>query len=419
VGRLEVDDVIERAPGSRLAGGANAVRRVLARGAEGLPRTNRSLLAGVVLGDDREQPPEVADDFRAAGLTHLLAVSGQNVAFVLALAGPVLRRLAWRGRLPATLAVIGAFAVLTRLEPSVLRASAMAGLACVASAVGRPQAGIRLLALAVAALVLVDPLLVGSVGFGLSVGASCGILLFAPRIQAALPGPRVVAEPLAVTLAAQGGALPLLLPIFGSVPVATVPANLLAVPAAGPLMAWGLTGGLLAGIVADPWRGWLHWPTHVLTGWLAGVARGAAALPLGELRPAHALAILGAIAVAVVARRRSVRRLAVLGVAGVLVVVAATATTTPPRGTTDVVEGVELRREGPELTAVLSGRVRAADALAGLRRAGARCVDRVVVVSRGPGVDRTAAALARRCAGTEVIEAALTSTADVGASALP
>jgi competence protein ComEC len=78
VGRLAVDDVLSHAPAAPLAGGANVVRRTLARGAAGLPRTSRSLLAGVVLGDDREQPPEVADDFRAAGLTHVLVVSGDN-----------------------------------------------------------------------------------------------------------------------------------------------------------------------------------------------------------------------------------------------------------------------------------------------------------------------------------------------------
>ena len=48
-----------------------------------------SLFTGLVLGDDRDQPADLADDFQGAGLTHLLAVSGQNVAFVLALAGPL------------------------------------------------------------------------------------------------------------------------------------------------------------------------------------------------------------------------------------------------------------------------------------------------------------------------------------------
>ena len=67
---------------------ANAVRRVLARGALPLPEVRRSLYTGLVYGDDREQAALLADDFRAGGLGHLLAVSGQNVAFALAAAGP-------------------------------------------------------------------------------------------------------------------------------------------------------------------------------------------------------------------------------------------------------------------------------------------------------------------------------------------
>ena len=86
----------------------------------------RALYAGFVLGDDRGQPVEITDDFRASGLSHLLVVSGQNVAFVLALVSPLLRRLRLGWRLVAGLALLLLFGVLTRWEPSVLRAEAMA-----------------------------------------------------------------------------------------------------------------------------------------------------------------------------------------------------------------------------------------------------------------------------------------------------
>ena len=83
-------------------------------------------------------------------------------------------------------------------------------------------------------LLIVDPVLVRSVGFLLSVGACCGIALWAAPLAARLPGPRIVAEPLAVTIAAQVGVAPVLIPVFGGLPVAAIPANLLAIPAAGP-----------------------------------------------------------------------------------------------------------------------------------------------------------------------------------------
>ena len=118
---LSVDRVGEWSAGPPLARVANEVRRTLERGAASLPERHRALFTGIVLGDDRDQDPGTVEDFRAAGLTHLLAVSGQNVAFVLALAGPVLRRLGLRGRFAAALVLLAGFGVLTRWEPSVLR----------------------------------------------------------------------------------------------------------------------------------------------------------------------------------------------------------------------------------------------------------------------------------------------------------
>jgi competence protein ComEC len=292
--RLDVSTTGSWRAGSAPSRAANGLRRLLAAGAEPLGDDRRALFTGMVLGDDREQPVEVADDFKAAGLTHLLAVSGQNVAFVLAVCRPLLRRLRLGPRWAVTLAVLAFFALLTRFEPSVLRATAMAAVVCTADAVGRPASRLRVLALAVTTLVLVDPLLVGAVGFQLSVGATLGIALLAGPLAERIPGPGPLAEALAVCIAAQVGVAPVLVPTFGGLPVAALPANLLAVPAAGPVLAWGLTAGLLAGVLGPPFDGLLHTPTAVLVAWVAGVARVCARLPLGMVTGTH-LAVLAAV----------------------------------------------------------------------------------------------------------------------------
>lgn len=284
--RMNLSEVGKWSPGGRLARLANDLRRTLLRGASSLSDQHRALFTGFVLGDDREQGPGTVDDFRAAGLTHLLAVSGQNVAFVIALAAPLLRWLGLRGRLVAGLCLLVFFGVLTRWEPSVLRAEAMAAVAMAAATVGRPASTLRVLALATTALLLVDPLLVGSVGFLLSCGACAGIALFSgPLAKGRIP------LPVAVTLAAQIGVTPVLLPVFGGLPVASLPANLLAVPAAGPVMVWGLAGGLPAGFVGEPFATLIHLPTRLLVAWIAGVAKWAAQLPLGQLGAPHVLAL--------------------------------------------------------------------------------------------------------------------------------
>src|SRR5581483_10402933 len=383
-------------PGGIAARAANGVRATLERGAAALPERQRPLFLGFVLGDTRGQPVDVADDFRGAGLSHLLAVSGENVAFVLALAGPLLRRLTLRPRLVATLAVIGFFALVTRFEPSVLRASAMAALAVTASTLGREASRLRLLALAVTGLLIADPFLVRTTGFQLSVGASAGIVVLASRLSARLPGPRWLVAPLAVTIAAQAGVAPLLATAFGGVPLATVPANLLAAPAAGAVMVWGLGAGLVAGIAGARAAAVLHWPTGVLVGWIGAVAHWGATAPLGELGLRGLVVIAAGAAVLATPAPRLVRTAAGLAVAGAVAVPpVALALSGAPDGAAALGPGARLWRGGGGAVVVLDGRTRLDDVLQGLRQAGQRRIDVVVLRTAGAARADTVSALRR------------------------
>src|SRR5690606_22347580 len=98
---------------------------------------------------------------------------------------------------------LAGFALLTRCEPSVVRATAMAAVAATGTVLGRPTSTLRTLALGTAGALLVDPLLVTSLGFQLSVAGSGGIVLGAHRLARVLPGPRWLTAPLAVTAAAE------------------------------------------------------------------------------------------------------------------------------------------------------------------------------------------------------------------------
>jgi competence protein ComEC len=258
--------------GSVLSKVTNEVRRVLAAGARPLREPERSLYLGMVVGDDRNLPARTVADFRASGLAHLTAVSGENVAFFLALVRALIRRCRPAVRVGCLIAAIGWFVVLTRAEPSVLRAASMAALTTLAMSRGRQADPIRLLALSVIALVFTDPLLVHAVGFWLSVGACASIATLAAPLQRRLPGPALLTEPLAVSLAAQIGVLPLSLFVFGSVPWTSPVANLLAVPLAGPIMTWGLTAGFIAGFVGEPVRSVIQSPIALPVHWVAAVA---------------------------------------------------------------------------------------------------------------------------------------------------
>lgn len=252
---------------------AQAARNVVGRSIERVfPPKEAGLLLGLLLGDDSRLDPGVERDFRAAGLSHLLVVSGGNVAMVLApvLAASALLRLS---RWPKFLVGFGAvafFTILTGAEPSVLRAGVMACIALVGVLAGRPRSTASILSAAVLVLLVLDPWLVWSVGFQLSVTATAGMVALASpladRFGRFLPSP--VATAAGATISAQLGVTPILLYHFHEVPLVTLPANLAAFPlvapslllgavAAGAGLAWFPLGNTVGALAVVPMR-WLE-----------------------------------------------------------------------------------------------------------------------------------------------------------------
>lgn len=278
-------DVVQReplaAPG-RLVSASEYVRARV-REAAGRHQADRlaGLLAGFVTGDTRSLPEADVAAMRATSLTHLTAVSGTNVAILTAgvLALAVLLRLPATARRRLVVVTVLWFAFVTRFQPSVLRAGTMALLVLLAASRGLPRDARHALAGAVLLLVLVDPALAGSLGLLLSATATAGVLVAAPRIRVRLAGvPRRLAELLAISLGAQVAVVPLLLTTFGEVPLAAIPANVVAVPAAMLAAATGF----LATVVAL---------VHLEAGaWLFALAGVPARLVLGA---AHTFAGLG------------------------------------------------------------------------------------------------------------------------------
>ncbi len=305
VGRFAVDVLGDVVAGNPLATASNRVRSALRRAANrSMAPADATLFTGLVIGDDAQQPPWLIDDFRASGLSHLTAVSGQNVSYMLAAALPLLRRLRPWWRWAATVGLIAWFMALTRFEPSVLRAGAMAMLAATAFVLGRQPHPLRLVASAVVVLTLGDPLLVWSVGFWLSVCATIGVCAVAPWLVARLAGPHWLRLALGVTLGAQAGvALPSLL-VFHRLPVISVPANLAAVPVAGFVMLYGLPAGLVASVLPGFAASTVMLPSVVGTRWVSTVAQVAAAAEPPAVWAAG-LWVVGGVALVLHLRRRS------------------------------------------------------------------------------------------------------------------
>ena len=269
------------------------------------PRAEAGLLLGLVLGDASQLDAGMMRDFQATGLGHLLVVSGENVAMVLApvLALASLLRLTRWPRFALSFGAVVFFVVMTGAEPSVMRAGVMATLALVGVLIGRPRAAGSILAGAVLVLLMLDPWLVWSIGFQLSVAATAGMVALASpigeRLRRFLPAPVALAA--GTTLAAQLGVTPILLFHFHEVPGVTVIANLAAFPAVSPALLLGLAaaalglvsvtiGHLVAALALIPMR-YLEW-----------VADRLAKAPVGHVTSGGGPAVLvvgGALVVAV------------------------------------------------------------------------------------------------------------------------
>jgi competence protein ComEC len=300
-----------------------------------LPPSSAGLLPGLAVGDRSGLTEEVEDDFRAAGLVHLLAVSGANLAIVGGAVLALLRLLRADPRLAAALsllAVVG-FVVLARPSPSVLRAAVMGGIALLALALGRGRSALPALAAAVLVLLLVDPALGVDPGFALSVVATGALVLLAPGWSEALCRrrvPRWAAEALAVPAAAFLATTPLVAGLNGTLNPLAVLANVVAVPAVAPATVLGVLAAVLSPLGGPP--GWspaelCAWLAGPAVGWLVAVADRVAAVPGASLPwpegVSGGLLLAGVLAVLLLlARSRRWRALLVaagLGLAVVLV----------------------------------------------------------------------------------------------------
>ncbi|HXG76321.1 MAG TPA: ComEC/Rec2 family competence protein, partial [Gaiellaceae bacterium] len=241
------------------------VEDAVGRGAD---RGRRALVLGVVLGEDEGLPRPVLDRFRASGLYHLLAVSGQNVAF---LAAGVFG-LAWLLRLPrlaregATLLAIAAYVLTVGWQPSVVRAGVAGALASLAWIAGRPRDRWHFLALGALVLLAWAPTALLEPGFQLSFAAVAAIFWGLPRVRsplAGLPLPHAAREGVGVSLVCGLVTCPIVLLHFGEAPLYTVPANALALPAAPLVLAFGLLAA-----AASP----LSPAAAAALAWLAGLA---------------------------------------------------------------------------------------------------------------------------------------------------
>jgi competence protein ComEC len=288
----------------------------------------RAVVAGVVLGADEGLSAELRDSFRASGLYHLLAVSGQNIAFIAAgvlgaawIAG-VPR---WLGEL-GVLAAIGGYVLAVGWQPSVVRAGVAGALASLAWLAARPRERWYVLLLGAAVLLVWNPYALLEPGFQLSFAAVGAIFVVVPRVRRRLEGypvPRFAATAVGVSAACGAVTAPIVWVHFGAVPTYTVIANALAAPVVAPLLGLGLLAAALHPVLPAAAFA-LAWANGWLAAYLATCARLVGSLPGAQVTSGQALAGIAVLAALLLAamrlHERARRRL--LAVAAVAVALA-------------------------------------------------------------------------------------------------
>jgi competence protein ComEC len=231
-----------------LATVASTIRASLHTAASRFDDARSALLRGLVIGDTSGMDARTEETLRRAGLSHLVAVSGSNVAIVLVAIAAITRRFALVHRVALAGIGLTLYVAVVGPEPSVLRAAAMGAIGLAAMASGVRAEPLQALGLAVIVIVVLRPGIIFSVGLHLSVAATCGIVLWTRPIRSKLVFlPSAISTILAATVAAQLAVAPVVVLVFGELSIVSPLANLMAAPAV-PLATVAGLAAALAGI---------------------------------------------------------------------------------------------------------------------------------------------------------------------------
>lgn len=272
--------------------------RAAQRIAAALPEPAAGLLTGILLGNERGLAPEISDAFTRVGASHIIAISGFNMAILSGVIMGALARLRMRPRWAALigLGTLGAYTLMVGASAAVVRAAIMSSMLVIGALIRRKTFVPTSIAFVVVILSAFNPTILWDVGFQLSLFATLGLALFAnplgrqfemllarllPR-RAAVSLAGFLNEPLVVSLAAQIMTLPLIVLYFGRFSPVALLVNLLIIPVQPALLIVGLLATLLAFLV-PPLAQAFYWLDLALLSWTIGVVRAFAQIPFADI----------------------------------------------------------------------------------------------------------------------------------------
>lgn len=214
------------------------------------PEPHASFMAGLITGSRRGIPQHLLDDFQITGLTHIIAISGYNIAIVIAVISGAFFFLPLKWRFAPSIFAIVAFTFFVGASPSVVRAAIMGGLGLFALQVGRQKHSLIAILFTAALMTAWNPkVLWYDAGFQLSFLSVLGLSYLAPfldRIFACVPKVLGLRESLQMTVAAQLAAVPLIVVLFSHFSIIAPLANIVVAPFIPLAMLFGFAGTVVS-----------------------------------------------------------------------------------------------------------------------------------------------------------------------------
>lgn len=260
-----------------------SIRGLVGQSVRGVSSDAAALVLGLAVGDDGLVSQSLKQAMQTTSLTHLMAVSGANCAIVIGAVYFALFKFSSKVRVLISTSALLLYVLLVGAQPSVLRAAVMSFAVMLALVLGRKTNPLSALALSVLGILSIAPSMAISYGFALSVLATAGILIVAPKLyeRFALRLPKWIAMGLAVSAGAQVFCFPVLLELQGGIPTYGLLANLLCEPLVAPITVLGLMGILLLWI--PPVAAIFFWFASLFAWPIAGTANFLAALPFATM----------------------------------------------------------------------------------------------------------------------------------------
>jgi len=241
-----------------------------------------SFLSGLILGARNSMPPDLLENFKRAGITHIIAISGWNISFLSYLFFPAFFYLGMRrGRaFYGMLVLIFLYVLLTGAGASVIRAGVMGAVLLLAQKTSRLNRAGRALLYAVAVMFILNPRTIYDAGFWLSFSATFGLIYFAPFLDNRLCIKSKTARGyISATVTAIIFTLPVSSYIFGGISLWALVANLAVLPFVPPAFVASLSGLLAAAIFPENFADWAFLPAASILNYIIAAANFFGKLP--------------------------------------------------------------------------------------------------------------------------------------------